>query len=396
MKVLFLSNEQFLPLSGGGSIGNYKLVKKMAERGHEVTVATPLYLGVEEARRIETEHNIRLRPFSPYYMHRNISLRGPKYVLYSILFAFHLLRLLLEDRYDALFIRNCLLCYPAVLFKPFVKSVYAVSMTDFITGLLHEKRAYPAPVLKTLFWFERFIPRFCDLVFVITPEMKRLLVEGGCQPSRIHVSYDGVDTGIFNPDGIDDADVGLIRERYGIERRIVVFHGAIVFTNDAALKKLLTIIDTVLEKSDDIAFVLIGEGRSYDDLKARLQSDRVIFPGYVPHEEIPKHLAAADVGIIPYEHTFNTDIIITLKLLEYLAMGLPVVSTDLKSIRELFGVYDFVRLSDSTEEFADYVIEFAGRGKSREAMELIRERYGWDRVTETIVEAVERKLGPSR
>jgi glycosyltransferase involved in cell wall biosynthesis len=392
MKILFLSNEQFLPLSGGGSVGNYKIVEKMVAAGHDVTVATPLYLGVEEARRIEVEKNIKLRPFSPYYIHMSITLRGPKYILYSILFTFHLLRLLLTDRYDVLFIRNCLLCFPAVLFKPFLKSLYAVSMTDFITGLLHEKRAYPAPVLNILFWFERFIPRFCELIFVVTPEMKRMLVKGGCQPSRIHVSYDGVDTGFFNPKALDDGEVGVIRERYGIEQKIVIFHGANVFTNEAALKKFLKIIDMVLEKADDITFVLIGHGRSYDDLKARLASDRVIFPGYVPHEEIPRHLAAADVGIIPYEHTFNTDIIITLKLLEYLAMGLPVVSTDLKSIRELFGSYDFVRLSDSTGEFVDDVIELAGAGRSDEAVELVRERYSWDRVTESILDVVDDKV----
>ncbi len=393
MKVLFLSNERLLPLSGGGSVGNLKIVGKMVERGHDVTVATPMYLGVEELRRIEVEHNIRLKPFSPYYIHRNISLRGPKYILYSVLFTFHILRLLLAERYDVLFVRNCLIGAPALLFKPFVKSLYAISLTDFLTGFLHEHGLYPSPVVDLLFWLERKVPCGFDQVFVITPEMKRILSEAGCHPSKIVVSYDGVETSVFNPDAVSDEEVGSIRESFGVEQKLVLFHGAILFTDEKAMQGLREAIKRTVERSDDITFVLIGHGKKYDVIKAEMGSDRVRFPGYIEHDLLPKYIRAADVGIIPYKRNFNNDIIITLKLLEYLSMGLPVVSTRLKSIAELFGGYDFVRITDTPEEFAAAVVEVSEHGKSGDAVNLIRDRFSWDHVTEHIVSSVEDSLG---
>ncbi|MBD3389020.1 MAG: glycosyltransferase [Candidatus Altiarchaeales archaeon] len=390
MRVLFLSNEQFLPLSGGGSVGNYHLVRKLVERGHEVTVATPIYLGSEEVRRVEMENNIVLKPFSPFYLHRNISLRGPKYVLYGFLYTFHLLRLLLSGRYDVVFVRNCLLAFPALLLRPLAKCFYALSMTDFLTGFLHNNKSYPAKAVELLFKMERSTARHFDIVYVITPEMKRMLAAAGCHASKVHVSHDGVDTALFDPSKVDEKEVNDIRWKVGLEKRIVLFHGTV---DGHAKEKLAEIIRGVTSRSEDMVFILLGQGKKYEELRSELESDRVMFPGYVPHEEIPKYALAADIGIIPYEHTFNSNIIITLKLLEYLAMGLPVVSTNLKSIDELFGAYEFVRLSPTTEDFIEKVLSAGFQEKSGEAVNYIKELYSWDKVTSRMVDALEEKYG---
>jgi len=390
---LFLSNEQYLPLSGGGSIGNVRIVENLVRRGHDVTVATPLYLGEEEKRSIERKHNIKLRPFSPFYIHKNITFRGPKYVLYSLLFTFHLARLILSGRYDVIFVRNCLLGFPAALLRPFNRSMHVLSMTDFLTGFLYNNKTYPRLAVNHLYYIERLIPQFFDMVFVITPEMKRRLISGGCQPSKITVSYDGVDTRIFNPERPTAGEIGEMRYRYGMEARMAFFHGTI---DDHAKTKLKEIIKVVTAKNRDIVFLLLGQGKKYDELKGELESSNVFFPGYVGHEDIPKYIAAANVGIIPYENNFNSDMILTLKLLEYLSMGLPVVSTDLKSIREIFGGYDFIRLSGTTQEFAENIIALAERPKSQEAVELMRGRYSWDMITTDMIEAVEKKSAGRR
>jgi len=389
MRVLFLSNEQFLPISGGGSIGNFKIVERMAKRGYDVTVATPLYLGSEEVHSIETRYNIKLRSFSPFYIHKNVSFRGPKYLLYGLLFTIHILKLYISGEYDVIFVRNCLLAFPAMLLRPLAhRSLFCLSITDFLTGFLYNNSKYPKFVVKAMFWTERFIPRLFDLVFVITPEMKRILIGGGCQPSKIHISYDGVDTSIFDPNILSDEEVGSIRLTYGIERKIVLFHGTI---DDHAMAKLRGVINLVTARRNDVTFILLGQGKKYDELKLELANERVIFPGYVQHEDIPKYAAAADVGIIPYEKNFNTNLILTLKLLEYLSVGLPVVSTDLKSVKEIFGDYDYVRISESTQEFADDVITMLDYGKSQNAIELIRHNYSWDRITQGILETIEEK-----
>lgn len=55
----------------------------------------------------------------------------------------------------------------------------------------------------------------------------------------------------------------------------------------------------------------------------------------VPRSEIPGLIRAADVGLLPHVASRLTRAMSPLKLLEYLAAGLPVVATDLEPVREL-------------------------------------------------------------
>jgi len=66
-----------------------------------------------------------------------------------------------------------------------------------------------------------------------------------------------------------------------------------------------------------------------------LTKDNVSWLGERPFESLPSYLAHADVGLLPYTRSkFNIGSC-PLKVLEYLAAGLPVVATDLPAIRRL-------------------------------------------------------------
>jgi teichuronic acid biosynthesis glycosyltransferase TuaH len=66
-----------------------------------------------------------------------------------------------------------------------------------------------------------------------------------------------------------------------------------------------------------------------------LSNDNVEWIGERPFEELPRYLAHAGVGVLPYTRSkFNLGSC-PLKLLEYLAAGLPVVATDLPAIRQM-------------------------------------------------------------
>jgi teichuronic acid biosynthesis glycosyltransferase TuaH len=55
----------------------------------------------------------------------------------------------------------------------------------------------------------------------------------------------------------------------------------------------------------------------------------VRYAGRVPAEEVPRYLAAIDVGLTPYADTPFNQASFPMKTLEYFSAGLPVVSTDL-------------------------------------------------------------------
>ena len=384
LKILFCSHEQFYPLTGGGTAGSLAIVRKMVQRGHDVTVMTPLYT---EKEPLEDKFGVKIEPFSPFYMHRNISLRGPKYLIYGALYSAALLKKVLQRDFDMVFIKHGLIGALAGLFKGFTKPKYAISYTDFLSAFLYETN-YPHWIVDLMLSFERRIPKPFDRVFVITPKMKKEMVKSGVDQGRIIVTYDGVDTEVFDPEKVSPSQISKVKDEIGFDENIVMFHGTIEpFHGIEMMKK-------IIQKNKDLNFLIIGGGRGYEKLKKSVDSKNVRFKDFVPYHEIPRYIAASNVGMIPYKPNYNLNCVLTLKLLEYLSMGNPVVSTNLESISDIFSAYPFVRISKDTNEFSNNLLELVKMEKSLDAVTLIRESYSWDTVTARICEKVEELASP--
>jgi glycosyltransferase involved in cell wall biosynthesis len=82
----------------------------------------------------------------------------------------------------------------------------------------------------------------------------------------------------------------------------------------------------------EVSAVFIGEGPELTRTREAAQGmDGVQFVGAVPHSEMPQHLAAADVGVAPFDPSGHAPLSLgfywsPLKIFEYMAAGLPVVA----------------------------------------------------------------------
>jgi glycosyltransferase involved in cell wall biosynthesis len=76
--------------------------------------------------------------------------------------------------------------------------------------------------------------------------------------------------------------------------------------------------------------VLIG--RTKRDLAEVLKHDNIRFLGVKPFEQLPAYNRAFDVATIPFVINNLTESSNPLKLFEYLASGLPVVSVDIPEV----------------------------------------------------------------
>lgn len=388
MKILYCSNEQLLPLLGGGSAGNLRILEKMVERGHDLTVATPLFMGRKE---IEERYGIRLEPCSPFYIHRTVKYRELKYFSYALIFGAHVLKLLLRDQYDLVFLRNCTIGTTVAPLTHLLRVPLSISMTDFITGFLFEDKRYPRWLVNRLVGMEKAIARSSDKLFVITPRMARELRSGKLPSDRVVVTLDGVDTKLFDPGSVTAKEKEQIYEQLGFRDRIVMFHGVIdPYHGSHIMQK---IIELTLAH-DDVNFVLIACGEGFKKLQQTIRSPRVRFLDFVPYEQVAKYIAVANVGLIPYKPTFTLNQVFTLKFLEYTAMGLPTVLFHLKSVEELFGSYPFTFFSDSVEQFSANIMKALTIPQSQEAIALIKRDYSWDVVTERMILELERTFAP--
>ena len=72
-----------------------------------------------------------------------------------------------------------------------------------------------------------------------------------------------------------------------------------------------------------------------------MDSERIhVTPEPVPFERIPDELRAAHIGVVPTLHDRFTELLLPVKLLEYVHMGLPVVASRLPGISSYFSEAD--------------------------------------------------------
>jgi glycosyltransferase involved in cell wall biosynthesis len=130
--------------------------------------------------------------------------------------------------------------------------------------------------------------------------------------------------------------------------------------------------------------LLVGEEGS---ARGREFPGNVHLRGRVPYARLPAVLRACDVGIVPFLRTPRTEAASSNKVFQYLAAGLPVVTTRTTEI-ELSGAP--VSMCDRPDEFADAVaaaIEAAGAGRAAR-VEYARQ-HTWTRRMDVIRVALE-------
>jgi teichuronic acid biosynthesis glycosyltransferase TuaH len=123
-----------------------------------------------------------------------------------------------------------------------------------------------------------------------------------------------------------------------------------------------------------------------------LGRSNVSWLGPRPFSEIEQYLAAADVGIVPYDPTDRFNIgSFPLKTLEYLAAGLPVVSTNLPATRWLAS--ELITIANGPGDFSS-AVEASARvrhdEKALRARRRFAEMHSWDRRIDDWIDILDR------
>lgn len=106
----------------------------------------------------------------------------------------------------------------------------------------------------------------------------------------------------------------------------------------------------VARRMPDTAFVLVGPLQA--DVAAIADVANVHLLGKRPHEDVPLYIKGFDVGIVPYRSSEYTANVYPTKLNEYLAMGIPVIATDLPEIRRFNSEHaEAVVIAPDAEQF---------------------------------------------
>ena len=144
-------------------------------------------------------------------------------------------------------------------------------------------------------------------------------------------------------------------------------------------------------------FVLVGPTAKIDpeDLP---RGANLHYPGMKKYDELPAYLAHWDVALLPFARNAATEFISPTKTPEYLAAGVPVVSTDIRDVIRPYGEQDIVRIARNADEF-EAAIEAAlmedNTERQRKADALLAEM-SWDRTWEAMDALIRQSTLPAR
>jgi glycosyltransferase involved in cell wall biosynthesis len=179
---------------------------------------------------------------------------------------------------------------------------------------------------------ERASAAFADAIIVVTDEARARLASRGVGVGRTEVVMNMPDEGVFGrrrrptewPERgpIQVLYHGGLRERFGVECLIRAF----ALLGERVPRARLRVIGTGDER-DALA-----------RLAAELTPGRVeVAAAPVPYAAIPDELLHAHLGVVPTLADSFTELLLPVKLLEYVHMGLPVACSRLPAIQGYFG-----------------------------------------------------------
>ncbi|MFC1617945.1 glycosyltransferase [Patescibacteria group bacterium] len=93
-----------------------------------------------------------------------------------------------------------------------------------------------------------------------------------------------------------------------------------------------TLLEKIATKFPQASLVLAGPVWKHADVKRLQAKPNVFFPGPISYNDLPELYNFFDIGIIPHKITSFTKSMNPLKMYEYLACGLPVVTTPVAGV----------------------------------------------------------------
>ena len=171
------------------------------------------------------------------------------------------------------------------------------------------------------------LPR-ADHVFVQSERMRDDLVAKGISAAKLTPVVMGVDLERSVPERISPvADPRLAG------KRVLVYLGTLA--RGRRIEILFDVLRLVRARCSDALLVLVGEAEDAAQERWLREcardagvADAVLFTGWLPIEEGWRYVRAAEVGLAPYPRGSLLDSGSPTKVVEYLALGVPVVAND--------------------------------------------------------------------
>ncbi len=246
------------------------------------------------------------------------------------------------------------------------------------------------PITRIILFQEQASFRFADEILCVSEQHKRLFVKHGTPESKFTVLMNLPDDKLFG-------NAARVREKNrGFE---LVFHGAL--TEKLGIDIAIRAIDIVRHEIRDLKFKVYGGGEYLPNLKRLVGEldvgEYVWLSGmFHPARDIPALICTADAGIVPNRKNVITDLMMPVKLIEYIVFGIPVIAPRLDTIE--FYLEDSVNFFDPGDphDLASTILEIyynpdKAEMLAKRALDFL-EKYSWKYEIEKYYRMIDRMM----
>jgi glycosyltransferase involved in cell wall biosynthesis len=282
------------------------------------------------------------------------------------------------ERYDIVQIHNppdflmVAAVFPRLLGSRIVFDVHDPSPEMFAMRFPGRAGATAGLILRRI---ERLSTMVADAVVTVHEPYRREMIARGARETKVSLVMNSLDEELLPPPA----------PRKKVLPRIV-YHGTI--TPSYGVELLVHAAARVVDEIPDLRVEIIGEGDGVPELREKVHqlhlSNHVAIEGeYIPHREALARVNGASVGVVPNLPTALNRFALSSKLFEYVALGVPVVSADLPTIRAHFSADEIQFFQPgSAESLADALLAILlDPHRSAALVERARRRYQpyrWD------------------
>ena len=196
--------------------------------------------------------------------------------------------------------------------------------------LRYPKRGGSSLAVSLLRKVEAWAIRRADAIVTVHEPYRRELLQRGVPAEKITVVLNTLDEQVV-PESPQTSKGG--------SNFRVVYHGTIIW--HYGIDTLVDAVAQLTEAVPDLRLELYGAGDALPDVRQRIEdhglSHRAGVSGcFLPHDEVLARIHDASVGVVANLAIERNKSALPTKLLEYVALGIPVVSSDQPAIREHF------------------------------------------------------------
>lgn len=235
--------------------------------------------------------------------------------------------------------------------------------------------------------FEMKIAESVDTVVAVSTTDEEILQEN-LREAKIRVAENGVDIQRYNPDRKQPEFVERRREQGDIGSPLFIYHGNLGNAqNSEAVEELLSdIFPAIRSVCSPATLLLVGADPPDSDLPG------VVATGVV--DELPRWVPSADAAVVPLRSGSGTK----LKILEYLASGVPVVTTPIGAEGLPLEDQTHALIETGTEDIVNAALRLVSDQKLYKQLEsngrtLAEERFNWDKTLQTYERILKQNKG---